>query len=121
MRCRERTVPRADRDGEGGTQDNGTFQWVNPDIWPQTMWGDGGQSGFDVATPSFRFHTYFNATPEVNFSDGAIPDWNWIADPIFGIEPQGFYIPIISDPVVSKSLYPVLPMSGAPRRTASVS
>ena len=25
------------------------------------MIGDGGQSGFDVAIPSFRFHTFYDA------------------------------------------------------------
>jgi hypothetical protein len=69
------------------------------------MIGDGGQSGFDAAEPAFRFHTFFNATPDVNFSNGDIADWNWIGDPIFGTEPQSFYVPIISDPVVSKSMF----------------
>jgi hypothetical protein len=90
---------------QGGTQDNGTWQTPgNPVKWENTMIGDGGQSGFDVANPSFRFHTFFNATPDVNFSDGAMADWNWIGDPL-GTEPQSFYVPIISDPVVSKTMF----------------
>jgi hypothetical protein len=91
---------------QGGTQDNGT--WETQGIffdWSNTMIGDGGQSGFDVAEPAFRFHTFFNATPDVNFSNGDIADWNWIGDPIFGTEPQSFYVPIISDPVVSRSMF----------------
>jgi len=91
---------------QGGTQDNGTWQTPgNPVKWENTMIGDGGQSGFDVAESAFRFHTFFNATPDVNFSSGDIADWNWIGDPIFGTEPQSFYVPIISDPVVSKSMF----------------
>ncbi len=91
---------------QGGTQDNGTWQTPgNPVKWENTMIGDGGQSGFDAADPSFRFHTFFNATPDVNFSKGDIADWNWIGDPIYGTEPQSFYVPIISDPVVSKSMF----------------
>lgn len=91
---------------QGGTQDNGTWQTNgNPVKWENTMIGDGGQSGFDAAEPAFRFHTFFAATPDVNFSHGAIADWNWIGDPIFFTEPQSFYVPIISDPVVSKSMY----------------
>ncbi len=91
---------------QGGTQDNGTWQTPgNPVKWENTMIGDGGQSGFDAALPSFRFHTFFNATPDVNFSSGDIADWNWISDPIYGTEPQAFYVPIISDPVVSRSMY----------------
>ena len=87
---------------QGGTQDNGTWQTPgNPQKWENTMIGDGGQSGFDVANDAFRFHTFFNATPDVNFSNGDIADWNWIGDPIFGTEAQSFYVPIISDPVES--------------------
>ncbi len=33
--------------------------------------------------PDFRFHTFFDAAPEVNFSGGDTADWIWIADPIF--------------------------------------
>ena len=37
---------------QGGTQDNGTWQTPgNPVKWENTMIGDGGQSGFDVAQP----------------------------------------------------------------------
>lgn len=91
---------------QGGTQDNGTWQTPgNTVLWRNTMIGDGGQSGFDVANPKFRFHTFFNATPDVNFSEGDMRDWNWIADPIYGTEPQSFYVPIISDPVTSRSLF----------------
>jgi hypothetical protein len=91
---------------QGGTQDNGTWQTPGNTVrWRNTMIGDGGQSGFDVANPLFRFHTFFNATPDVNFREGQTKDWNWIGDPIFGTEPQSFYVPIISDPVTSKSLF----------------
>jgi len=85
---------------QGGTQDNGTFQTsASPTYWAQTFWGDGGQSGYDVADGSFRFHTFYDATPDVNFTNGTIHDWNWIADKIYySGEPRAFYIPIISDP-----------------------
>jgi hypothetical protein len=92
---------------QGGTQDNGTWQTDgNPVKWENTMIGDGGQSGFDAVSPAFRFHTFFNATPDVNFSHGDIADWNWIGDRIFfSGEPQSFYVPIISDPVVSRTMF----------------
>jgi len=92
---------------QGGTQDNGTWQTPgNPVKWQNTMIGDGGQSGFDPGAPDFRFHTFFNATPDVNFNKGDIADWSWIADPIyFSGEPQAFYVPIISDPIVSRSMF----------------
>jgi hypothetical protein len=93
-------------DLQGGTQDNGTWEnYNNPVKWQNTMIGDGGQSGFDVVDPHFRFHNFFEASPDVNFSDGATIDWNWIADPIFETEPQEFYVPMISDPKVSKTLF----------------
>jgi len=91
---------------QGGTQDNGTWEsGGNPVKWENTMIGDGGQSGFDVAIPEFRFHTFFDASPDVNFSNGDIADWNWIADPIFGHAGTQFYSPIISDPKVSKTMF----------------
>jgi hypothetical protein len=95
---------------QGGTQDNGTWETGgNPNRWLNTMIGDGGQSGFDVANPAFRFHTFFDAQMDVNFSNGAMIDWNWIGDPFFiapgSGEARSFYIPIISDPVISRSLF----------------
>ncbi|MEO6409098.1 MAG: hypothetical protein ABIO45_10160 [Burkholderiaceae bacterium] len=90
---------------QGGTQDNGTWQSTgNPVRWINTMIGDGGQSGFDVGNPEFRFHTFFDASPDVNFSGGDMADWNWIGDPIYGTGGQ-FYVPIISDPRVSKTMF----------------
>ena len=85
---------------QGGTQDNGTWQTEgNPVVWENTMIGDGGQSGFDAANPAFRFHSFFDATPEVNFNNGATADWISVYDPIFGTGGQ-FYSPIIGDPTV---------------------
>ncbi len=90
---------------QGGTQDNGTWEnFGSEHEWLQTMWGDGGQSGFDATDPHFRFHTYFDASPDVNFSDGETADWNWIADPIYGTGGL-FYVPIISDPVVHRTMF----------------
>jgi hypothetical protein len=56
-----------------------------------------------VAIPEFRFHNYTVATPEVNFNNGNVADWIWVADPVaHGGE---FYSPVISDPVVSKTMF----------------
>ena len=89
---------------QGGTQDNGTWQTNgNPVTWENKMIGDGGQSGFDVAIPEFRFHTFTIGQVDVNFNNGNIADWIWVSDPIaHGGE---FYSPVISDPVVSKSMF----------------
>jgi hypothetical protein len=64
---------------QGGTQDNGTWHIVNTMTWLQSMVGDGGQTGFDVANPHVRFHTYFDAQVDINFFDGAVAEWNYIA------------------------------------------
>jgi hypothetical protein len=90
---------------QGGTQDNGTWQSTgNPVKWIQGMIGDGGQSGFDVVDPHFRFHTFAGAQMDVNFSDGEVADWNWIGDPVFFRQSE-FYVPMISDPEVSRTLF----------------
>jgi hypothetical protein len=91
---------------QGGTQDNGTWETGgNPVKWENTMVGDGGWSGFDVALPNFRFHSFFDVSPDVNFRSGNLADWIWIADPIFGHAGSQFYSPIISDPQVSGTMF----------------
>jgi hypothetical protein len=94
------------RELQGGTQDNGTWEnFGSLNTWRNTMIGDGGQSGFDMAIPEFRFHNFFDATTEVNFDNGDIADWIWIADRIFGHPGTQFYAPVISDPKVSKTIF----------------
>ena len=95
------------RDVQGGTQDNGTFETTGSAVtWPQTIFGDGGLSGFDPTNPAFRFHTYFGQQVEVNFNSGAPPNWDWIADPLFFAgEGSLFYFPIITDPTVSGTMF----------------
>jgi hypothetical protein len=89
---------------QGGTQDNGTWEGKNyQNEWKNTMIGDGGQSGFDVAIPSFRFHNFTGASPDVNFENGDFERWIWTGDPLqTGGE---FYAPVIGDPVVSKTMF----------------
>lgn len=90
---------------QGGTQDNGTWESNgNPNVWLNTMIGDGGQSGFDVAKPAFRFHNFFDASTDVNFDNADIGKWIWISDPIYGTGAQ-FYAPVISDPKISGTLF----------------
>ncbi len=91
---------------QGGTQDNGT--WENKGQrarWVNTMIGDGGASGFDVGRPEFRFHTFYDATPEVNFNNGDIGSWISVYDGIFGQAGTLFYAPVISDPKVSGTMF----------------
>ena len=54
---------------QGGTQDNGTFEATGAaTLWPQIIYGDGGQSGFNVGDSTQRFNTFF-----ANYTD-AIPE-----------------------------------------------
>jgi len=91
---------------QGGTQDNGTWQSNGDRVtWVNTMIGDGGYSGFDAKNPNFRFHSFFDVTPEVNFAGGKMSKWIAVYDGLFGIPGNQFYAPIISDPRVSKTMF----------------
>ncbi len=85
---------------QGGTQDNGTFQFEGtPKVWFESVGGDGGLSGFDASNPTNRFHTYFGAQLDINFAGGDPTQWLWIADPLRkSRESARFYMPIIADP-----------------------
>jgi hypothetical protein len=95
------------KDVQGGTQDNGTFETTGSSVtWPQTIFGDGGLSGFDATNPDFRFHTYFGRNADVSFQDGAPPSWDFISDPLFASgEAALFYFPIIGDPTVHGTMF----------------
>ena len=97
--------PANSKNVQGGTQDNGTFETSgSPVVWPQTIFGDGGLSGFDSTDKSFRFHTYFVQQVDVNFQNGKNSAWDWISDPLFA-EGALFYFPIISDPTVHGTMF----------------
>jgi hypothetical protein len=100
--------PRNVENLQGGTQDNGTWERKRASSgqrWINTMIGDGGWSGFDVEDDSFRFHNFFDVSPEVNFDRGDIGDWIWTADPVYGHAGSQFYASVISDPVVSGTMF----------------
>lgn len=102
--------PQNPKNIQGGTQDNGTFETSGSAVvWPQTIFGDGGLSGFDTTDSSFRFHTYYDAQVDVNFQNGLNSAWDWISDPFFtglgATESRLFYFPIISDPAVHGSMF----------------
>ena len=85
---------------QGGTQDNGTFQSRNSvDVWPQEIYGDGGQSGFSAANDALRFNTFTGQANDVNFHDGDPTKWVVATGPIVS-SPEGsyFYPPVIADP-----------------------
>ncbi|HEU0275644.1 MAG TPA: hypothetical protein VFQ83_14050, partial [Candidatus Udaeobacter sp.] len=56
----------------GGTQDNGTFEKPSDSTftWPQIIYGDGGQSGFNVGNTAFRFNSFTSNFHDVNFRNG---------------------------------------------------
>lgn len=88
---------------QGGTQDNGT--WLGngggsvPSTWNQTIYGDGGQSGYNVSDPSIRFNTFFDQATDENFESGDPTKWVITSGPLFGSgERAPFYMAIIADP-----------------------
>ena len=85
---------------QGGTQDNGTFQYNgSTDVWPQEIYGDGGQSGFMVTNDKLRFNTFTGQANDVNFRDGDPTKWVIATGAILiSVEGAAFYPPIIADP-----------------------
>jgi len=85
---------------QGGTQDNGTFQFNgSPIVWPQIIYGDGGQSGFNAANDALRFNTFTGQANDANFQAGDPTKWVIISAPIIrSPEASFFYPPIIADP-----------------------
>ncbi|HWZ63491.1 MAG TPA: hypothetical protein VNX02_10750 [Steroidobacteraceae bacterium] len=84
----------------GGTQDNGTMATNGSDgEWPQVIYGDGGQSGFNAANPALRFNSFTGQFNDVNFQNGDPTKWVIAAGPIASsAESSYFYAPIIPDP-----------------------
>jgi hypothetical protein len=85
---------------QGGTQDNGTFQYSgSPIVWPQIIYGDGGQSGFSATNDALRFNTFTGQANDANFRNGDPTKWVIISAPIIS-SPEGsfFYPPVIADP-----------------------
>jgi hypothetical protein len=85
---------------QGGTQDNGTFEsYGSFVVWPQEIYGDGGQSGFSVTNSSMRFNSFFGQNHDANFQNADPSKWVIISGPIV-TSPEGsnFYAPVIADP-----------------------
>jgi hypothetical protein len=89
---------------QGGNQDNGTFETYGSLNWPQIIYGDGGQSGFDVGNSAHRFNTFFSNYTDANFQNGDPSKWVVISGPLFQ-DTSLFYKPIIADPVVSGTIF----------------
>jgi hypothetical protein len=84
---------------QGGTQDNGTFETYGSLTWPQEIYGDGGQSGFNAGNSYLRFNTFVFQFNDANFQNGDPSKWVAISGPILNSpEFSQFYPPIIADP-----------------------
>jgi hypothetical protein len=92
---------------QGGTQDNGTFETTGSKVtWPQIIYGDGGQSGFNVGNSAQRFNTFFDRYTDSNFQNGDPLKWVVISGPLFASRQSSlFYKPIIADPVVPGTIF----------------
>ena len=85
---------------QGGTQDNGTWQFSGSTVVAfQEMYGDGGQSGFSAADDGLRFNTFTGQANDVNFRNGDPTKWV-VATGVILSSPEGayFYPPIVADP-----------------------
>ena len=91
---------------QGGTQDNGTFVYTgSKEVWKQEIYGDGGQSGFNVADDSLRFNTFFGQASDVNFRNGDPTKWVIATgDIVSSDEASHFYPPIIADPHAANAM-----------------
>src|SRR5256884_408091 len=92
----------------GGTQDNGTFEKPSNSttVWPQKIYGDGGQSGFNVGNTAFRFNSFFLNFHDVNFRNGNPLKWVIASGPIVASgESSQFYAPIVADPVSAGTIF----------------
>src|SRR2546429_678721 len=92
----------------GGTQDNGTFEKPSNSTtaWPQKIYGDGGQSGFNVGNTAFRFNSFTGNFHDVNFRNGNPLKWVIASGPIVASgESAQFYSPIIPDPVSAGTIF----------------
>ncbi len=92
---------------QGGTQDNGTFETTGSAVtWPQIIYGDGGQSGFNISDSTQRFNSFTSNFHDVNFQDGSPTKWVIASGPIVASgESALFYSPIISDPAVAGTIF----------------
>jgi hypothetical protein len=93
---------------QGGTQDNGTMETTGTaQAWPQIIYGDGGQSGFNPANSALRFNSFSSNFHDVNFQNADPTKWVIASGPIASGEPRGsqFYAPIIADPAAAGTIF----------------
>jgi len=96
----------------GGTQDNGTWSNNNPvgdqNNWPQNIYGDGGNSGYDGTNPTWRFNEFTSSFTDANFENGDPTKWVIIWWPLATSgEAVGFYWPQVGDPNPPTGAHPI--------------
>src|SRR5438552_278179 len=97
---------------QGGTQDNGTWSNNDPEAsqndWPQNIYGDGGNSGYDATNATWRFNEFTSSFTDANFENGDPTKWVAIWWPLATSgEAVGFYWPQIGDPNPPSGAHPI--------------
>ncbi|MGB2951907.1 MAG: hypothetical protein WBB74_00785, partial [Gaiellaceae bacterium] len=95
---------------QGGTQDNGTWSNIGcgNDTWPQIIYGDGGNSGYDATNPTWRFNEFTGGFSDSNFENGDPTKWVITSAPLVNSgEPFSFYWPQIGDPNPPAGAHPI--------------
>jgi hypothetical protein len=97
---------------QGGTQDNGTWSNNNPvgdqNTWPQVIYGDGGNAGYDGTNATWRFNEFTSAFTDANFENGDPTKWVIISAPLVNSgEAVGFYWPQVGDPNPPTGTHPI--------------
>jgi hypothetical protein len=94
----------------GGTQDNGTWSNIGGarNIWPQVIYGDGGNAGYDASNPTWRFNEFTSGFSDSNFRNGDPERWVVTSAPVTRSgEGPAFYWPQISDPNPAPDTHPI--------------
>jgi hypothetical protein len=92
---------RPQEDIQGGTQDNGSWDWDGQKMtWMEEMYGDGGQTGYNYGNPQIRFTEFFDWYTDENFQNGKPDKWVVTSGPLsqtHNHENVAFYMPQVTD------------------------
>jgi hypothetical protein len=95
----------------GGTQDNGTWSNLdhcNRNTWPQIIYGDGGNAGYDATNATWRFNEFTGGFSDSNFRNGDPEKWVISSAPLVNSgEAFSFYWPQIGDPNPVSGAHPI--------------
>jgi hypothetical protein len=95
----------------GGTQDNGTWSNLNScdnATWPQIIYGDGGNAGYDSTNSNYRFNEFTSGASDSNFENGDPTKWVISSAPLVNSgESFSFYWPQIADPNPPPGAHPI--------------